>query len=107
MPGANERRGAGEGIGRKVICRTCRTGGRENYRIDRLDGLRPAGQTGHMNIVIQDCESKEFLAKEGKWTSTASEAERFLELQSACEFARGSVTKGFDVVICFPGTKAG
>jgi hypothetical protein len=60
-----------------------------------------------MNILVQDSESEEFLAKDGKWTTAASKAERFMELQTACKFARGSITKEINVVICFPGMQAG
>ena len=59
-----------------------------------------------MKVIIQDSETKQYLTKDGKWTTVAVMAEKFVEPQAASNFAKGTTTKDFNVVIYFPSAKA-
>jgi hypothetical protein len=55
-----------------------------------------------MKLVIQDAEKKQYLTKDGKWTTVAVNAEKFVEPHAASTFAKGTTTKDFRVVLYFP-----
>jgi hypothetical protein len=55
-----------------------------------------------MKVVIQDEQTKQYLTKDGKWTTVAVNAEKFVEPHAASTFAKGTTTNQFRVVIYFP-----
>jgi len=59
-----------------------------------------------MKVMIQDSDTKLYLKKNGKWTETAVEAEKFVEPREASTFAKGTTTGKFNVVIYFPCARA-
>ena len=60
------------------------------------------GNVVDMKLMVQDAETKQYLMKNGKWTTVAVDAEKFIEPKMATTFAKGSTTRDFNVVLYFP-----
>jgi len=53
-----------------------------------------------MNILIENAESREYLANNGKWTKNADEGRDFGETQTAFEAATREPIGRFNIVCC-------
>jgi len=58
-----------------------------------------------MNILIEDAETLEFLASNGRWTKKPSEGTNFTETQTAYTAAKREPIRKFNIVRYFSGTK--
>ena len=58
-----------------------------------------------MNILIEDAETLEFLASNGRWTKKPGEGTHFTETQTAFTAAKSEPIRKFNIVRYFSDTK--
>ena len=58
-----------------------------------------------MNILIEDAETLEYLASNGKWTKNAASGKSFAATEAAVDVAKNEAIHNFNIVCYIPLTK--
>jgi hypothetical protein len=66
---------------------------------------RTSGEFYRMNILIEDAETKEFLASAGGWTKIADKGAKFATTRAAYAAAKSEPIGKFNIVRYFAGTE--